>query len=401
MYLSCHSLHHEPVIGPSSQEVYLHHEIQLQRCLSNIGSLRQGSTAVHRSPTDGCLHSSPADVWRIAKSTFVASLLGNDDGSSQRNRQLLGLQAQDDRKSLTTKSSHKNSDDNKYESKECDDDELATKEDNNNDKDGVESESEDNELSSDEDKEEETEEEWLSPIDKKSKKRKHFIASHQPTKAGIALGTDFSLHGGLSSLDTIPQQYKFLLDTSSPETKAIFDTWSHSVPFQWLACRYFGQSWDMVRIISEELGYTVAEYLNFRGWGFHHSQKNNQPCLRYHRFEMCMQEMQEQVEVNKGGALSRHFTSMISSLFHVLKDTHRRVPSSIPRTFEDDFWTPARFGEKVNNQVQIYHLCYTVIILVFKRAALVKKIVMETLVENMFGKLWSQREIYGTLGTLL
>ena len=208
MYLSCHSLHHEPVIGPSSQEVYLHHEIQLQRCLSNIGSLRQGSTAVHRSPTDGCLHSSPADVWRIAKSTFVASLLGNDDGSSQRNRQLLGLQAQDDRKSLTTKSSHKNSDDNKYESKECDHDQLATKEDNNNEQDGVESETEDNELSSDEDKEEEREEEWLPPIDKKRKKRKHFIAAHQPTKVGVALSTDFSLHGGLSSLDTIPQQYK-------------------------------------------------------------------------------------------------------------------------------------------------------------------------------------------------
>ena len=37
----------------------------------------------------------------------------------------------------------------------------------------------------------------------------------------------------------------------------------------------------MVCIIAEELGYTVAEYLNFHGWGVHRSQKKNQPCLHY------------------------------------------------------------------------------------------------------------------------
>ena len=166
---------------------------------------------------------------------------------------------------------------------------------------------------------------------------------------------------------------------------------------------YFGKCWDMVRIISEELGYTVAEYLNFRGWGFHRSlSKNNQPCLRYHRFEICMKQMpQEIVEVDKRGALSRHFAAMITSLFHVLKDAHQRVPSSIPRKFEDDFSTPARFGEKVNNYVQIYHLCFTTTIIVFKKLVLVKKIVIEKLVESIFGKLSSQREIYGTLSKVL
>ena len=109
--------------------------------------------------------------------------------------------------------------------------------------DGVESEPEESESSSDEDEVEETEEEWLPAIDKNSKKGKYSLASHQPTKVGVALGTNFLL-------DTIPQQYKILLDTLSPKTKAIFDTWTPSVPFQWLACRYskrvkmgyFGQS---------------------------------------------------------------------------------------------------------------------------------------------------------------
>ena len=252
----------------------------------------------------------------------------------------------DDDAVTLSESSPKNCDDNHLSRKKCDD----TKEDL------VDIELDDNSFSSsEEDEEEEMEEEWLPSIDKKSKKRKHIIASHQPTAlSGVALGTDFSLNGGPSSLSAVPQQYKVMLDTSSPETKAIFDTWSPSVPFQWLACRYskrtkmgyFGKCWDMVRIISEELGYTVAEYLNFRGWGFHRSlSKNNQPCLRYHRFEICMKQMpQEIVEVDKRGALSRHFAAMITSLFHVLKDAHQRVPSSIPRKFEDDFSTPARFG---------------------------------------------------------
>ena len=215
----------------------------------------------------------------------------------------------DDGEPTVLESTHnKSGEDNKDEIKVCEDTELATKEDNKNDMgDEVESGPGDSELSSDDDEEEEMEK-WLPPTNKNSKKCKYSKASQQPTKVGVALSTDFSLDGGLSPLDTIPQLYKILMDTLSPGTQAIFDTWTPCVPFQWLASRYskrekvgyFRQScWDMVRIISEELGYTVTEYLNFRSWGFHRSQKNNQPCLPYHCFESCMKDNQEQVEVNK------------------------------------------------------------------------------------------------------
>ena len=106
----------------------------------------------------------------------------------------------DDAEPTVLESTHNKSGDNKDEIKDCEDTELATKQDNKIDMgDEVESEPEDSELSSDDDEQEEMEE-WFPPTNNEnSKKDKYSNASHQPTKVGVALGTDFSLDGGFSS----------------------------------------------------------------------------------------------------------------------------------------------------------------------------------------------------------
>jgi hypothetical protein len=89
--------------------------------------------------------------------------------------------------------------------------------------------------------------------------------------------------------DNVSNHFKVLLESSSDETKTVFNKWAPSVSFQWLALRYsrpmksnyFEDCWDTVPIISEELGYSIKEFLDFRGWSFHRG-KDATPSMRYH-----------------------------------------------------------------------------------------------------------------------
>jgi hypothetical protein len=75
----------------------------------------------------------------------------------------------------------------------------------------------------------------------------------------VTLGINFNK-------EAVASRYKILLQSSSDETKAVFNEQAPSVPFQWLACRYsrhmkrnyFTDSRDIVCIISEELGYNTT-----------------------------------------------------------------------------------------------------------------------------------------------
>ena len=106
-------------------------------------------------------------------------------------------------------------------------------------------------------------------------KRRKSNTSTTAQRLSVTVGTDFD-----TSKNFVADSYKVLLDSSSAETRAFFDNWSPSLPFQWLACRfsksakrgYFTNSLDVIMIISEELGYTATEFLNIRGWSFHRSK---------------------------------------------------------------------------------------------------------------------------------
>jgi hypothetical protein len=181
----------------------------------------------------------------------------------------------------------------------------------------------DNDHSSLDSSDEEADEEYHPPQEEQRKKRKAVGSA----RLSVTLGTNFdekdvdSSESEYGPTDTT-HLYKVLLDSSTDETKAIFDNWQPTVAFQWLACRFakkvkrgfFTHSWDIVRIISEELGYTVTSFLEFRGWAFYRDKKDNSPCLRYHRFSDCV----EHLEYEKKEALNLHFNSMLAGLFGIL-----------------------------------------------------------------------------------
>jgi hypothetical protein len=106
---------------------------------------------------------------------------------------------------------------------------------------------------------------YLPPKEEKSKKRKAVGSA----RLSVTLGTNFddeldaTNETGVVDLDeseagstNVTHLYKVLLDSSTAETKAVFDTWQPTVAFQWLACRFakkvkrgfFTHSWDIVRI---------------------------------------------------------------------------------------------------------------------------------------------------------
>ena len=122
------------------------------------------------------------------------------------------------------------------------------------------------------------EDEYVPP-----EKRRKSNSTSTAQRLSVTVGTDFD-----TSKNFVADSYKVLLDSSSAETKAFFDNWSPSVPFQWLACRfsksakrgYFTNSLDVVMIILEELGYTAPEFLNICGWSFHWSKLDGTPTLR-------------------------------------------------------------------------------------------------------------------------
>jgi hypothetical protein len=92
---------------------------------------------------------------------------------------------------------------------------------------------------------------------------------------------------------------------------------------------------------------------------------------------------------------------MLAGLFAILKDAYQRFPSSTPRPFENDFSTDLGFKLRINSHVQVYHLCYAVTLLIFKRAASTKKVEIEELVNGIFGKLRTKRAIFGALHSML
>ena len=242
------------------------------------------------------------------------------------------------------------------------------------------------------------EDEYVPP-----EKRRKSNSTSTAQRLSVTVGTDFD-----TSKNFVADSYKVLLDSSSAETKAFFDNWSPSVPFQWLACRfsksakrgYFTNSLDVVMIISEELGYTATEFLNIRGWSFHRSKLDGTPTLRYHRFDSCLKH-QPNVDAEKRDALTRHFNSMLAGLFVILKDAYAKFPSSSTQPFEKDFSTHLAFKSRINTHVQVYHLCYAATLMIFQRAASEKSIPMAQLVKDIFGKLRTKREIFSALHSML
>lgn len=224
-------------------------------------------------------------------------------------------------------------------------------------------------------------------------------AGRKIQRMSVTLGLDFED-------ESASHGYKVLMDSSSDSTKALLNSWTPSVPFQWLASRfvrrrksnYFLDSWDIVRVTARELGYDVVEFLNFRGWAFHRSSKDQSPHLRYHRFHKCV-DKSTTLENKKG--LIHHFNAMLVSLFSLLKDAYERFPSSSLRNFEKDYSTQASFRSKVNCHVQVYHLCYAITVLVFGAAATVMKLETEQLVHSIFGHLKTRPKIISALNNLL
>jgi hypothetical protein len=267
--------------------------------------------------------------------------------------------------------------------------------------------SEDDDLSS---SSEDEDQEDYAPSDSggSSNDRKRKSTSSSDTqRLLVTLGLNFDPDHDTANKDDISHRYKVLLDSSSAETRAFFNDWTPSVPFQWLACRYvkrikrgyFTNSWDIVRIISEELGYTVTEFLDFRGWSFHRSKKDASHCLRYHRFVDCVNR--SKVDPEKKMALTLHFNAMLDGLWQILRDAHDKFPSSLSRTFTKDFSTARGFRDRVNHHVQVYHLCYAITLMVFKKTALSLNLSIEKLVDNIFGKLRTKRKILSALHTML
>jgi hypothetical protein len=120
--------------------------------------------------------------------------------------------------------------------------------------------SEDDDLSS---SSEEDDQEDYAPSDSGgsstgTRKRKSTSSSANHQRLLVTLGLNFDPDHDAVNKDDISHRYKVLLDSSSAETQAIFNDWTPSVPFQWLACRYvkrvkrgyFTNSWDIVRYSS-------------------------------------------------------------------------------------------------------------------------------------------------------
>jgi hypothetical protein len=80
------------------------------------------------------------------------------------------------------------------------------------------------------------EEEYRPPGN--NKKRKSKVSMQQIL---IIIGMSFDSRNSdddNKSDITVPHQYKVLLDSSTKETRAFFNDWTHIVPFQWLSACY-------------------------------------------------------------------------------------------------------------------------------------------------------------------
>jgi hypothetical protein len=231
-----------------------------------------------------------------------------------------------------------------------------------------------------------------------SSKRKRKEVSINMQRVSVTLGLDFNM-------DVVAADYKVLMDSASEKTKGLLNDWKPSVPFQWLACRFsrptkrnfFHDSWDIVKVTAEELGYTVLQFLDFRGWAFHRDRKSQAPHLRYHRFQKCV----ERSKLDNKTTLIHHFNDMLASLWTILKDAYEKFPSSQIRNFERDYSTKESFRAKINGHVQVYHLCYAITIIVFGKAANTLKMEIELLVFSIFGNLTTRPKIVHALNNLL
>lgn len=102
--------------------------------------------------------------------------------------------------------------------------------------------------------------------------------------------------------------------------------------FQWLACRYsrpmkrnyFFCPWDIACIMSQELGYSVTEFLDLHGWSLH-QDKNANPKLCYHQFSSSVTH--SKLDFSKKEVLTRHFHGMIACLWGIRKDAYLQFPS--------------------------------------------------------------------------
>jgi hypothetical protein len=79
---------------------------------------------------------------------------------------------------------------------------------------------------------EDDEEEYVC-LDGDNRKRKS--SSTQIQRLSVTVGLNFDDENDHAD---ISNQYKVLLDSSTDKTRAIFNDWAPSVPFQWLACRF-------------------------------------------------------------------------------------------------------------------------------------------------------------------
>jgi hypothetical protein len=244
-----------------------------------------------------------------------------------------------------------------------------------------------------------------SDSDGQSSKRRKTTNKEALKRVAVTLGLDFECN---TRKEKIVSDYKVLLDLSSAKTRGALDQYTPSIPFQLLACRlqptatkrnYFLQSWDVVRVISNELGYSVTEFLNYRGWSFHRD-KALKPHLRYHRFEYCMTHNKDQ-PLNKKEGLIRHFNAMIVNLWLVLKDAYQKIPSSKLRSFEKDFSSEEAFRSKINRHVQVYHLCYAIVLIIFRKHADTLEKGVEDLLHNIFAAQKTRPKIIASLNKIL
>jgi hypothetical protein len=101
------------------------------------------------------------------------------------------------------------------------------------------------------------------------------------------------------------------MDSSTDETKAVFDNGNQLLPFTVAGLSFakkVKRGWDIVRIISEELGsYKVTSFLEF----FHRDKKDNSPCVEHLEY------------YEKKEALNLHFNLMLAGLFGILKDAYQ------------------------------------------------------------------------------